>query len=261
MRTLPRVLALAATAAVVVTGTPSHAREAITAPGVKPGLTYTSPVAGCSFAFLFRGSDGRDYASTAGHCALSAAGRKVWSRGDGPRVTDAAGRQIGNFVYANDVDTSDYAKTTDLAFIRLDRGLRGDPQMCAWGGPTRLLTEAVTGRTELHHNGGGLVLGDTVPSRTAYADGLPRRHRIHALGTVTFGDSGSGTTTADGSAVGINVTIEPGAGGQVGGSFGAYAMGIQRLDLAVADAAKALGVRLTLRTAPLLPTPLPVKRC
>ena len=105
------------------------------------------------------------------------------------------------------------------------------------------------------------MLGDAAPSRTAYANSLPRQQRLYALGAVTFGDSGSGTTTSDGAAVGINVTIEPGAGGEVGGPFEVFTMGIQRLDLAVADAAKALGVRLTLRTAPLLPAPLPTQRC
>lgn len=89
---------------------------------------------------------------------------------------------------------------------------------------------------------------------------LPRTPRVHALGVVAFGDSNSGTTTADGAAVGINVTLEPYQQGDDAGTF-VYSMGLQRLDLAVVEASKALGVRLSLRTAPLAPPPLPTQRC
>lgn len=256
MLRLPILLAaalLAGTAAPGAAGGP-------TAPLVRPGLTYTSGDSGCSFAFLFRGSDGRDYAATAGHCVLVEDGRQVWRGDTGPRVVTTDGRAVGRFAYARLLSPGAAVDDVDLAFIRLDRGLFGDPRMCGWGGPTGLLTTEVRERTELHHNGGGLVLGDTVPSRTAFTDQIPRNPRLHALGTVTFGDSGSGTTTADGAAVGINVTIEPFFRLGDGGAF-TYLMGMQRLDLAVAEAATALGVRLSLRTAPLAPTPAPTQRC
>jgi hypothetical protein len=259
VRTTPTALAALALTGLVTTALPSPAAGTEpTAPRVRPGLTYTSGTTGCSFAFLFRGSDGRDYVATAGHCALPTPGRTLWRGDTGPRVTDDQGLDVGRFAFADDRDTGDVA--TDLAFIRLDRGLRGNPQMCAWGGPTGLLTSTPTTRTELHHNGGGQGTGETIPSRTAYADELPRTHRLRALGVVSFGDSGSGTTTAAGEAVGINVTIQAmGSGG--GTAMSVSTMGMQRLDLAVAEAAKALGVRLALRTAPLLPTPLPTDRC
>ncbi len=231
-----------------------------TAPLVRPGLTYSSPTAGCSFAFLFRGSDGRDYAATAGHCALDEDGRQTWRGDTGPVVTtDGDGRAVGRFAYAH-LEEGGVDGSVDLGLIRLDAGLTGEPQMCAWGGPTRLLTEAVDGRTELRHHGGGLLLGDTVPTRRAVSDSLPKVPRLHALGAVSPGDSGSGTTTADGAAVGINVTIEPYLDTGVTTNVVSL-MGMQRLDLAVAEAEQALGVRLVLRTAPLLDEPLPTARC
>ena len=131
--------------------------------------------------------------------------------------------------------------------------------MCAWGGPTRLLTEAVDGRTELRHHGGGLLLGDTVPTRRAVGDSLPKVPRLHALGAVSPGDSG-GDHDRRGAAVGINVTIEPYLDTGVTTNVVSL-MGMQRLDLAVAEAEQALGVRLVLRTAPLLDEPLPTARC
>jgi hypothetical protein len=248
---------LAGAAAPAATAGP--AAEA-TAPLVRPGLTYTVGEAGCSFAFLFRGSDGRDYAATAGHCVLLDDAQQVWRGETGPRVVTPDGRAVGRFAYAR-MDSGDGAvQDVDLAFIRLDRGLFGNPQMCGWGGPTGLLTTEVRGRTELRHNGGGLVLGEAAPSRAAVTDRLLRQPRMHALGAVSFGDSGSGTTTADGTAVGINVTLEPFVRGDGDGTF-AYTVGMQRLDLAITEASQALGVRLSLRTAPLAPTPPPSQRC
>lgn len=253
-----RILALASVATLAFTASPGLAAGP-TAPLVRPGLTYTLGTSGCSFAFLFRGSDRRDYAATAAHCVLATDAKRLW-RGDGPRVLTPDGRAVGRFAYAHLQAGAQPTKDVDFAFIRLDRGLFGNPQMCAWGGPTAMLTTEVNKRTELHHNGGGQGVSDVAPTRTALTDRIPRNPRVHALGAVAFGDSGSGTTTPEGTAVGINVTIEPYLSGDGNGTF-AYSMGLQRLDLAVAEASKALGVRLSLRTAPLAPTPLPTQRC
>src|SRR5918992_1881883 len=38
-------------------------------PGVRPGALYFAENGnGCSFSFIFKGSDGHDYAATGGHC-------------------------------------------------------------------------------------------------------------------------------------------------------------------------------------------------
>jgi hypothetical protein len=249
--------ALAVTAAPAATAGPAAEP---TAPLVRPGLTYTVDGVGCSFAFLFRGSDGRDYVATAGHCVLGDGAREVWRDESGPRVLTPDGRPVGRFAYARYEASNETGSAVDLGFIRLDRGLFGNPQMCGWGGPTALLTTQVRGRTELRHNGGGVVLGDTVPSRTAVTDRLLRNPRMYAVGALTFGDSGSGTITSDGTAVGVNVSIQLSLRRDQNGTF-AYTIGMQRLDLAVAEASAALGVRLSLRTAPLAPPPLPSQRC
>lgn len=60
--------------------------------------------------------------------------------------------------------------------------------------------------------------------------------------------------------VGIIVTLELFFQGDGGGTF-AHTIGMQRLDLAVAEASQVLGVRLVLRTVPLAPPPLPTQRC
>lgn len=250
MSVRPRLLVVLSAAAVSLPlATAGHASPS--APRVKPGLTYsTERGAGCSFAFLFTGSDGREYVTTAGHCAFDEKDRGTWKGDTGERVFDDRGQTVGRFAHG------DLGDSTDFALIRLDRGLSGDPQMCAWGGPTSLLTDAPRQQVELHHNGGGIGYESTIPSRRAYANGIPRQSIVRALGVVSFGDSGSGTTTAAGAAVGINVHITVGVDNGLPTLFG-----MARLDLAIEKAERSLGIQLKLRTAPLLPEPLPTTRC
>ena len=80
--------------------------------GVRPGAllqvgaTFSGGGEGCTFAFMFRGSDGARYMGTAGHCAGLGAGinpppqEKRWAPGKGPLALDAAGKGVGRFVYA-----------------------------------------------------------------------------------------------------------------------------------------------------------------
>ena len=218
---------------------------------VRPGLGYTVDGGLCSFGFLLAGSDGHAYAATAGHCALAADGEQTWLRGDGPVVRSDQGHAVGRFVYA----VEDTPRNKDFALIRLSKGIKGNPQMCGWGGPTRLLAEPRTQVTELHQHGQGIVLGEAVPNRTAVASTLPREPYTIVQGPFAPGDSGSAMTTADGAAVGIVAELvvdgaEPNAGA-----------GIVRLEDAATDASRRLGVRLSLRTAPLLPAPSPTSAC
>ena len=62
-------------------------------PGVRPGAvltvgkTFANGGAGCTFAFMFRGSDGGRYMATAGHCVLENAhygDEHRWAVGAGP---------------------------------------------------------------------------------------------------------------------------------------------------------------------------------
>jgi hypothetical protein len=218
---------------------------------VRPGLGYSSPVNGCTFGFLLSGSDGGRYAATAGHCALPDDGERLWLPGDGPAVINDHNRAVGRFTYA----VLDSAQSLDFALIRLDRGVKGNPQMCGWGGPTRLLTEARTQPTELRQHGQAVVVSEVAPTRTAVARSLPREPYTLVHGPFAPGDSGSAVITADGAAVGqiVALTVDiltPDVGVRV-----------VRLEHALRSATQQTGIRFTLQTAPLLPTPLPTASC
>lgn len=212
---------------------------------VRPGLGFT-PVAMspsalhprgiCSFAFLFRGSDGREYASTAGHCAgIGPQDDALWRPGEGPEVMDDRGRSAGRFVYAR----RDEARGGDFGLVLLPRGTRGNPQMCRWGGPTRMLTEERDGVVYLRHYGQGLLFGTVAPDRRAVAHaGLAREVEIKVSAATAPADSGSALSTADGAAVGVLVNF-----GIRSASRGLAGAGATRLDLAVAEASRVTGVR------------------
>lgn len=218
---------------------------------VRPGLGYSSPTSSCSFGFLLSGSDGRLYATTAGHCALRDDEERVWLQGDGPVVKTDQKRSVGRFVYA----IEDQPTFVDFALIRLDKGIKGNPQMCGWGGPTRLLTEARPELTHLRQHGQGDVISEVAPTRSAVVRSLPHEPYTVVQGPFVTGDSGSPVMTADGAAMGLMVELIVSA---LTADAGA---GIVRLEHALQAATQKLGIRFTLRTAPLLPDPLPTASC
>lgn len=206
--------------------------------GVRPGATYTAGGAQCSFGFLFQGADRRRYIATAGHCALDADGTKTWKGNTGPAVTDTAGKQVGRFVYAT--MQGDF---TDFALIRLDPGVAASPQVCHFGGPTKLTTEVHNRDVLVHHYGAGLG-ADYLPARTGEAFfGLYRADYIYFYGVASTGDSGSPVIDADGAAVGLITELTTPFTGNVG---------VNRLAGHLTAASKALKTRLTLLTAPTL---------
>lgn len=249
MAGIRRVALLAAAVVLATAGGTAGAAESDDR--VRPGLGYTGPLDGCSFSFLLNGSDGRSYVATAGHCGVRSGEEKLWLRDDGPVVKNDEDRDVGRFVYA----VKDNAKFIDFGLIRLARGIKGNPQMCAWGGPTRLLTEARPGLTELRHHGQGLVMRDVAPTRTAVARSLPHEPYTFVHGAASLGDSGSSVITADGAAMGQIVQIGVAPLAPDGG------VGVVRLEHALRAATQRTGIRFTLRTAPLLPTPLPTASC
>lgn len=219
---------------------------------VRPGLAFRTEGGGqCSFGFLLSGSDRQMYAATAGHCGNAEDTERLWPRGDGPEVSNDKDRPIGRFVYA----VEDTPNNVDFGLIRLYKGVKGNPQMCGWGGPTRLLSEPRAELTELHQHGRGLVVGDVVPNRTGFAPSLPREPYTVVQGPFVPGDSGSAVTTADGAAVGMVAELV------VNGAKPTAGVGVVRLEHAVAAASRRLGIRFALRTAPLLPTPAATAAC
>jgi hypothetical protein len=221
-------------------------------PGVRPGALVESENGFCSFNFLFTGSDGARYVGTAGHCILGDdplggdAGETSWAAGSGPVAKDGEGRRIGEFAYAVLQDPKDFA------LIRLDPGVAANPQMCHFGGPTGTNADQDASLKVLHYFGQGLLVGETVPARTATAIGTPDPDHVYAQGAVVPGDSGSGIISSDGRAVGVIVTT-----GLHLGSFGtsgvdAGTTGITRIAPQVARAGQVLGTSLDLQEAPTL---------
>jgi hypothetical protein len=226
--------------------------------GVRPGGLVETRAPGeggdtsfCTMNFLFRGSDGRRYIGTAGHCVLGESafdgerGEKRWRR-RGPIARDSEGDPIGRYAYAVLEDPRDFA------LIRLRKRVATNPGMCHFGGPTGVNADQTPGTVALNYYGNGLLAGDTVPARTLYALGMPDPDHVYATGPAAPGDSGSGVITADGRALGVLVTFGLHLGGIGSGGVDAGAVGITRLAPQLERAAERLGIRLRLRTAGLM---------
>lgn len=207
--------------------------------GVRPGARLYVDTNYCSWSFLFKGSDGARYATTAGHCILgeSVLGERRWPAGKGPVVKDDAQRAVGRAVYAISGEQADFA------VVRLDRGVKSSPEMCHFGGPTRLTTRVSGDEVLLTHFGQGVGAYSTTPARTSYGFfGLYRPDYIYAYGAVSIGDSGAGITTQSGEAVGVITDLST----PFTGNFQ-----INRYAPHLARVRSLLKLRLTLLTAPL----------
>ena len=212
-------------------------------PGVRPGAVLRSGSELCTFGFVFQGSDRRRYVATAGHCAYSPdpaddPGRtQTWRAGTGPAVRDGDGKAVGRFAYA-----TMSRQFKDFALVRLDNGVAWSPQLCHFGGPTRLNSEVHNRDIPVHHYGQGVVVGDLAPARTGDAlFGLYRADYAYFHGAAYEGDSGAPVVDADGGAIGHITDLTTPFTGNVG---------VNRLADHVAAAQKALRIRLTLLTAP-----------
>jgi hypothetical protein len=202
--------------------------------GVRPGGFHRTKIGGCTWNFLFRGSDGRKYMGTAGHCLVSE-GEKVW-RGGGAAVKgliDGEEVRIGEAVYGvND-------NRRDFGLVRLNKGVPASAKMCHFGGPSSGPVDPANG-TLLHHYGNGLLYGDTVPARTSVtADTINDPWTVYSVGAAIFGDSGSAVITEQGDAVGVLVHLS------------AAGVGISRLEPHLERAEAKLGLDFKLQTASL----------
>jgi hypothetical protein len=249
---------LAATAVLFVAAVPAHASSpaalgcktvlaagpvgTTSCPGVRPGALYSADNGnGCSMSFIFRGSDTAYYAASAGHCIWAtsnigpAAGKEAaWGPGAGMIARDATNQQIGRFAYGIWNDTRDFS------LIRLDSSVHATAAMCYFGGPTSMYTAHSGNMVFLKHFGNGLVFGDTIPARTAFAPDTLDPLTLRAYAMALPGDSGSGVMTADGAAIGTLVDL------YLDGTTG-----ITRLDASIAKAEQFMKIRLTLQTAKL----------
>lgn len=219
-------------------------------PGVRPGAIVRSDIGQCTFNFLFRGSDGRRYIGTAGHCILGEspvggdAGERSWAAGTGPVARDTNGSRVGEFAYAILQDPGDFA------LVRLDPAVSPDAGMCHFGGPTGVNDDrpGLAQPVLLNYFGDGVVVGTLLPARSALALGMPDPDQVFAEGVAVPGDSGSGVISSDGRAVGVLVTV--GVHTDLAG-LEAGDVGITRLSPQVERAQQVLGVGLVLQQAPL----------
>jgi hypothetical protein len=206
----------------------------------------------CTLGFLLKGSDGRRYMSTAGHCLLGVeqSPPRTWRPGAGPPVTTADG-QIGRVVFAEHQPSQETADSYDFALIRLDDGVRPSPEIRLLGAPTGLNDERGSSPVALRTHGHS-VFGAVAPERELQAPNTRHQDHVYAHGPVFTGDSGAPVVDAEGRAVGTVL----GAGlGQVGVGTGGVSLThdgapniIGRLAPVVQHASRALGLRLTLVT-------------
>ena len=205
---------------------------------VRPGVEISTAIGGCTANFLFSGSDGKRYLGTAGHCLLEGDGFTTSFPNATVRAYANGWKVIGRAAFAV-LDAS-----RDFALIELDSGVVAYPDMAHFGGPTGTYTAHSLLPEVVHHYGWGVGYGAVVPARTSVALNTFPVSRVGAVGTVSFGDSGGPAITGDGSALGVIVTI-----GNLNASAGT--VGISRIDYQLPFAEQALGIDLTLQTAPL----------
>lgn len=224
--------------------------------GVRPGAPVESREGFCTLNFVFRGSDGRRYVGTAGHCILGEgslggenAGERSWRPGDGPRAKDSQGNRIGRFAYAA------LRNEKDFALIRLRDGVDPNARMCHFGGPTGTHGGRPSRTVTLNHYGNGLGVGDVLPARSMIAQGMPNRDHVFAQGIVVPGDSGGPVifeaNGGDGRAVGLTVTTGVHAASIGTRGIDAGTVGITRIPPQLERAERVLDVGLTLRRATL----------
>ena len=202
--------------------------------GVRPGAYYSTPTAGCTFNFLFRGGDGFRYIGSAGHCLVETNEVASWPIGSGPEIRSDTGAIVGRGAYA--INRAE----RDFALIRLDPGTKANAQMCHFGGPTGLDDSHSSAPAAVEHYGQGIGVSILTPGRTAIATDRRREDTVTAMGIANLGDSGSGVMH-EGRALGVIVALV------VGTTTGN--IHITRLIPQLEEAEQAIGTDLTLVTA------------
>lgn len=221
--------------------------------GVRPGAIAHTWRGKCTMNFLFTGSDGQRYAGTAGHCVLEVGEAKRFAD---PKVYDQSGNHIGDAVYAVTHGYDDPGPIIDFALIRLNAFGKSiaTPEMCHFGGPVAI--DRVQGAGEvIHHYGNGSVIREALPGRTGvtFDSGfLAGEHTFAYTGDIgAGGDSGSPVIDNDGNALGVLV-----AGVDLANTKPYYPFHggtpniVTHLDYHLARAERAMGVDLTIETAP-----------
>ena len=238
--------------------------------GARPGAVLVTPLAPPfdprphpTFGFMFEGSDGHLYATTAGHVALGLeGGERTWKDESGIVASDIEGNRVGQFVYA--INTRAEARPglppgADLALIRVDGKGEIGRAVCGVGGPRGTDDRLIPSPNIVEHRWyGAWVPGghvgqpipvhgpSLVPGRWGVSVGMPNRHSVTVLGHASFGDSGAPVLSEDGLAIGW-VSGPPTSADETE-DIGSFV--VSRITPAIEHAGRALGISLTLATAP-----------
>ncbi len=220
------------TAFVPTLASPSDCRTAQPGAGVRIGDTY------CTLNFLFRGSDRHTYAGTAGHCAYAV------------EVGAEAGMErqglMGRVVYVE----HDTRRRRDFALIRLAAGVPRNPRVEVLGGPRGTLRGSTTGPTDVQHIGRGVGLSQVKDARDAVLTATSDPELAYMLAAASSNDSGSPVLTVDHQAVGWVVSLDNKESFSSGAPSVSAGWLVIRVDPPIDRAARALGIRLSLMTAP-----------
>lgn len=199
----------------------------------------------CTLGFLFAGSDGGSYMSTAGHCVDGEqSSQRTWGKGAGPAVSTSEGR-IGRVVFAENEKAPEVRDDYDFALVRLDPGVRGSAEIRSLGVPTGINDEQTGDPQILRVYGHGVAVSTVSRERQLVAPSTRNRDHVYAHGPVLFGDSGAPVVDEQGRAVGTVL----GAGLRFGSGDSLSDLSpniIGRLSPVVDRASRALRLRLAL---------------
>jgi len=218
----------------------------------------------CTINFMYRGSDGARYISTAGHCLINKdqVDAQTWKRGHGPVAHDGSGRRIGEYAFWTVHYTSSgpaLVSARDMSLIRLDAAVKSVPRLAHFGGPTGMNADITSTPVVMHSVGNGEGPGylketdsTVAPARTFIAPAMPNANSQGVIGYAGPGDSGSPVISDDGRAVGLLVGLPHVGPGLSSGAPDVGALQLIRLPQMVSFAERTMHLRLTLMTAPLL---------
>lgn len=195
-------------------------------PGIRPGTWMKSPAA-CSMAHVVRDQLDRAYILTAGHCA-----------GAGQQVSLVAEGDIGVVVASRNGGVG-----ADYALVRVDpqHEAKVSGSMVGWHGPVGLATQVEEGL--VHHYGWGATTWQAHATRCRAGATIGAFWGVASfgfVGHVIWGDSGSGTNTMSGKALGINTHL---------GGIPDTALGT-RTSFALAQLSSSLGLQLRVQDGP-----------
>jgi hypothetical protein len=212
---------------------------------VRPGSAMQGPRNDFyTVGFLLTGSGAggkATYFTTIGDRVFTAFGKKSWTGKSGPIAYGANGSPIGRFVYAVHTDAPSY---TSFGLVRLDNGVKSNPAVCHFGGPTGIYVDQSRNPTPVELYGQGIPFDQSTPARTAFAPGTADPSDVLAVGPISeagLGDEGAPVLIA-GKALGF-------LNGGVGGGTAGAGFVVSRIGPWIEAAAKALRLKLTLRTA------------